>query len=87
MDAPPQNDPPFEEALARLEEVVHDLEGGQIDLEDSLARYEEGIRLLKRCYGQLSAAEKRILELMGQDEAGNPVTRPFDHRPSAERKS
>lgn len=76
----------FEQALARLEQVVHDLEGGDIGLEDSLARYEEGIKLLKRCYGQLADAEKRIVELIGQDENGNPLTRPFDHRASAEKK-
>lgn len=87
MPENPLKEKSFEEALARLEEVVQDLECGQIDLQDSLSRYEEGIMLLKRCYGQLTGAEKRILELMGQDEAGNPVTRPFDHRPSAERKS
>jgi len=77
----------FETALSRLEEVVRDLEGGDIGLEESLARYEEGIKLLKRCYGQLSQAEKRILELTGQDEAGNATTKPFDHRASVEKKS
>lgn len=73
----------FEDALSRLEEIVQDLECGQVGLEECLTRYEEGIKLLKRCYGQLSQAEKRIQELTGQDEAGNAVTRPFEHRPSA----
>jgi exodeoxyribonuclease VII small subunit len=76
----------FEQALLRLEEVVHDLECGQIGLEESLARYEEGVKLLKGCYTQLAGAEKRILELVGQDENGNALTRPFDHRASAEKK-
>ena len=76
----------FEQALARLEEVVHDLESGAIGLEESLARYEEGVKLLKGCYAELAAAEKRILELVGQNENGAALTRPFDHRASAEKK-
>ena len=72
----------FEEALARLEQVVRDLEGGQMGLEESLARYEEGVQLLRRCYAQLSDAEKRIQELVGQDEQGLPILRSFEHKAS-----
>ena len=69
----------FEQALAELERVVRDLEDGKIGLEDSLRRYEQGVALLKRCYGQLRQAEQRISELVCVDESGNPVLKPFDH--------
>lgn len=76
----------FEQALAELERVVHDLEDGKISLEDALARYERGIGLLKRCYGQLQVAEQRILQLTGQDEQGRPLTRPFEHTSTAAKR-
>jgi exodeoxyribonuclease VII small subunit len=69
----------FEQALTELERVVRDLEDGKTGLEESLRRYEQGVALLKRCYGQLRQAEQRITELTGLDAAGNPVTRSFEH--------
>ena len=69
----------FEQALAELEKIVHDLEDGQIGLEDSLARYEKGVGLLKRCYGQLRQAEQRIQLLTGIDGEDQPTARPFEH--------
>jgi exodeoxyribonuclease VII small subunit len=68
----------FEAALAQLQGVVHDLEEGTLGLEPSLARFEEGIRLLRNCYQILDRAEQKIEILTGQDAAGNPVTAPFD---------
>ena len=73
----------FEQALAQLEQIVRELEDGQTGLEEALARYETGVRLLKRCYHHLSQAEQRILLLTGQDEAGQPITQPFDHTATA----
>jgi exodeoxyribonuclease VII small subunit len=70
---------PFEQALAELEKIVRDLEDGQITLEESLARYEKGVGLLKFCYGQLQHAEQRIRLLAGVDDQGRPIARPFDH--------
>ena len=75
----------FEQALAELDRIVHDLEDGQIGLEESLARYEEGVGLLKRCYAQLRAAEQRILLLTGVDDEGQPILQPF--QPAAEGKA
>ena len=75
----------FEQALAELDRIVHDLEDGQIGLEESLARYEEGVGLLKRCYAQLRAAEQRILLLTGVDEEGQPILQPF--QPASEGKA
>lgn len=50
----------FEAALARLEQVVADLEGGQLALEQSIARFEEGMKLSQFCAQQLDAIERRI---------------------------
>ena len=68
----------FEDALAELEKIVHDLEDGETGLEVALQRYEDGVGLLRRCYDQLRKVEQRILELTGKDEAGNPVLKPFE---------
>ncbi len=71
--------PTFEEALGTLEQIVRDLEGGNLGLAESLARYEEGVKLLKQCYGLLEQAEHRIEMLAGVDAAGKPVLAPFEH--------
>ena len=69
----------FEDALVELEKIVSDLENGDTGLELALKRYEDGVALLRRCYEQLRNVEKRILEVTGKDEAGNPVLKPFEH--------
>ena len=74
--------PPFEQALAELEQIVRDLEDGTTTLEDSLARYERGVGLLKSCYAQLQAAEQKIAFLAGLDADGKPALQPFDHAAS-----
>ena len=88
--AEPADNLSFEQALTKLEQIVRDLEDGKIGLEESLARYEEGVGLLRRCYGQLRQAEQRIVELTGMDGEGKPIERPFDHaaslQPPAESK-
>ena len=55
----------FEERLMALEGLVRKMEGGSLPLNESLAAYEEGIRLAKELTEELSAAEKRMLELTG----------------------
>jgi exodeoxyribonuclease VII small subunit len=82
-DSPPDH-LTFEQALAKLEEIVRELEDGQTGLEEALARYEAGVGLLKRCYTQLREAEQRILRLDGLDEAGKPILQPFEHSATAE---
>jgi exodeoxyribonuclease VII small subunit len=69
----------FEQALAELDRVVRELEDGKTGLEDALARYEEGVGLLRRCYGQLRQAEQRIVELLGVDGDGQVLVKPFEH--------
>jgi exodeoxyribonuclease VII small subunit len=87
MTNPSQDPLTFEQALAELDRVVRDLEDGQIGLEESLARYEQGVGLLKRCYGQLREAEQRILQLTGVDEEGQPLLQPFQHTATPEAKA
>lgn len=74
----PPAPPTFEQALARLEQIVLQLEDGRADLGSALAGYEEGIRLLRQCHGLLERAERRIEILSGVDAEGRPVTEPFD---------
>ena len=50
----------FEDALARLEQIVKSLENGDVPLDRSLALYEEGVKLVGICNSRLENAEKRI---------------------------
>lgn len=77
--------PDFETALARLEAIVYELEEGRIGLAEALARYEEGVKLLRQCFGLLETAERRIELLTGVDAAGNPVVEAYDATASADR--
>lgn len=60
----------FGEALGELEAIVSALEGGRLDLEESLERYERGVALLRACRAKLADAEQRVTALMGEVEAG-----------------
>ena len=53
----------FEDALARLEELVERLEEGDVPLEESLGAYKEGTELVKQCLARLGKAETLIKEL------------------------
>ena len=64
-----EKDPNFEEALLRLEEIVGDLEGGELALEKALALFEEGVRLGKQCGSQLEDAEQKISLLVEKADA------------------
>ena len=57
-----QNDT-FEQAMAKLEAIVRDVEEGKIGLQESIKRYEQGMGLLKRCREILSEAEMKIQKL------------------------
>lgn len=67
----------FEEALGKLEEIVSELESGDLMLEESLTRFEEGIRLSRYCYERLEVAEKKIEKLV-KGEKGKLSTVPFE---------
>ncbi len=69
------SEPSFEQALARLEDLVRQLESGQLALEDSLARFEEGVALVKLCQRRLSDAELRLSQL--EETPKGPRERPL----------
>jgi len=71
----------FGEALAELESIVAQLETGQLELEDSLARYERGVALLRALQGKLAQAQQKVTMLTGELEADSPAE---DDSPSGE---
>lgn len=54
----------FEEAMRRLEEIVDRLESGELSLEESLALFEEGMKLTQHCSSQLEQARLRVRQLV-----------------------
>jgi len=71
----------FEDALKRLETIVHRLESGEASLEDSITLYTEGQTLKAHCEAKLADANQRI-EAIQANAAGEAVaTRPFDPAP------
>ena len=67
----------FEASLEALEQIVRDLEQGDLPLEKSLELFEQGIRLSRECQERLSQDERRI-EILLRDNQGRPVTAPFE---------
>lgn len=70
--------PSFESAIQRLANIVEELEGGELPLEQSLALFEEGIVLARSSQRSLDAAEKRVEQLLAIDGDGNPVVDELD---------
>ncbi len=62
----------FEELLARLEQIVADMEAAELPLEKLLASYEEGMRLVKACGDRLTDAEQKV-EILSRAVAAEPV--------------
>ena len=58
----------FEESLKKLEKIIEKLEDGNVNLDDSIKSFEEGVALVKECQKQLSEAEIKIQTLL---EDGN----------------
>tara|TARA_R110002110_G_scaffold85816_3_gene223643 strand:- start:16994 stop:17263 length:270 start_codon:yes stop_codon:yes gene_type:complete len=66
----------FEDALAQLEEIVRNLEGGDSALDDAIASYERGAALKRHCESKLRQAQARVEKIsLGAD--GAPDTEPF----------
>lgn len=72
---------PFEQIYAHLEESVHKLEAGGLSLDESIALYEEGMALAKRCQDRLDEAELKITRLK---ESFAPIPRASDADVSGE---
>ncbi len=66
----------FEEALARLEEIVKMLESGTAPLDKSLELFEEGVSLVKMCNSKLDNVEQRI-KILAKGDDGDLEEKPF----------
>jgi exodeoxyribonuclease VII small subunit len=66
----------FEQSLKQLEQIVHELESGDLSLELAIKKFEEGIELSKFCAQKLEETERRITLLM-QNNSGEIVEKPF----------
>lgn len=67
----------FETSLEALEQIVQDLEQGELPLEKSLELFEQGIRLSRECQERLSQAERRI-EVLLRDNQGRVTVSEFE---------
>ena len=72
--------PSFEAALENLEQIVEQLESGELSLEDSLAAFEKGVGLVKQCNQKLNEVEKKI-ELLVKDKEGKLRLKSFEDLP------
>lgn len=68
--------PNFESTLKELETIVHDLEAGEMSLEESLSAFERGVKLTRECQSALEKAEQRVNLLI--EKNGDVVSKPFD---------
>ena len=75
-------EPTFEGSLKRLEDIVAQLEGNALALEQSLQIFEEGVKLVRFCTGRLDEAERRI-EILLTDKDGRLHAEPFPEGPEA----
>lgn len=67
----------FEQSIKRLDEIVRNLEKGDVSLSDSMSLFEEGTALIKACGEMLDKAEQKVVMLKkGAD--GMPIELPFD---------
>lgn len=81
MNEVPKDTLTFEDALKRLEEIVMQLEGNRLALEQSLEMFEEGVKLVRLCTNRLDAAERRI-EVLLTDKEGRLHAAPFPEDPA-----
>lgn len=68
----------FEDSMQKLEEIVESLEKGDLTLEESLARYENGIKIYKQCVTLLEGIEKKI-QVLTRSEDGQSLTKEFSY--------
>lgn len=66
----------FEQYMKKLEQIIHELESGELPLEKAIKKFEEGIQLSQFCSKKLDETEKKITILL-QDQEGNISEKPF----------
>jgi exodeoxyribonuclease VII small subunit len=76
-DHSPGDRPRFEEILDRLETIVNSLESQELDLEQSVQAFEEGVALARECHRRLDDAERRV-EVLRRAPDGSVIAEPFD---------
>jgi len=77
--------PDFETSLKELEEIVEQLETNDLTLDETLAKYESGIKIYKQCYQALEKAEKKINILL-KNSIGETHTEEFKLKKTTEGK-
>ncbi len=78
--------PDFETSLKELEEIVEQLETSDLALDETLAKYEKGIKIYKQCYQILEKAEKKINILL-KNSTGDIRTEEFKLKKSSDMES
>ena len=66
----------FEESLAKLEKITEELESGDLSLEESLKRFDEGVKLAEFCNSKLDDAQQKVTILLKKD--GSRQETPFE---------
>jgi exodeoxyribonuclease VII small subunit len=72
--------PDFETCMQRLDQIVQELEGGQVPLERAMGLFEEGLQLGDTCRTLLEGAQARVQKLLERAD-GSAVTQPFESAP------
>lgn len=75
-DTSPNDAPRLEQALESLEALVERMESGELTLEESLAAFEQGVKLTRECQQALTRAEQKVRILLDQDPDADPA--PFE---------
>lgn len=61
---------PFKQSMLRLEEIIARLEKNEIELEEAISLFEEGLQLVNQCDGQLKNFENRVAQLLDTYQEG-----------------
>lgn len=72
------DEPSFEDAMQRLDDIVAGMEEGQLSLEEMISSYEDGVRLLKLCRQRIDGARRRVDLISADLEGGKATLTPFD---------
>ena len=78
QEAPKLDEMSFEQALRALEQVVQQLESGEVPLDESIALYERGEQLRLHCQARLDAAQARIEKIVAGPDGKPAGSQPFD---------
>ncbi|MDF3128006.1 exodeoxyribonuclease VII small subunit [Kiritimatiellaeota bacterium B1221] len=71
----------FEDSLKRLEQLVNEMEGGELSLDQMITHFEEGTSLVEKCGKRLNEVEQRIEKLVKKD--GKITSEPFEPQPES----